>query len=250
VVEDTDAVGDADAANIPYDSPDHYAIAFSTHAAIESGHVDMHANSIDTPGVQGAQHKGSNEVTHEQCMRILRKFCASNRLTHVECGLTRFFFSDDRRNRLVDTGVLAPVAAEPFTDTFVDRALRLSAMLHDPSLVLINGARDIIVDAQSDWTLQRRDATTDFYSLEQSDEVSLLLPPTRRCPQPTSQRKPFVLCLEHALHLVATFPATLGTITRLTPFLTAERLVRSLLSLPCGQIRPRARSVSVRDAVV
>ena len=134
----------AHAANIPYDSPDHYAIAFSAHAAIESGHVDMHANSVDTPGVQGAQHKGSNEITHEQCMRILRKFCTNSRLTHIECGLTRFLFSDDRRNRLVLLASSRRSRWMPFTDTFVDRALRLSAVLHDPSLVLIDGAKELL----------------------------------------------------------------------------------------------------------
>ena len=96
----------AHTADIPYVSADHYAIAFSAHAAIENGHIDTDANSVNTPGVQGAQHKGSNEATHAEYMRILKKFCAGDRLTHAECGLVRFIFSNDCRNRLVFTNVL------------------------------------------------------------------------------------------------------------------------------------------------
>lgn len=137
----------------------------------------MDAISVDTPGVQGAQHKGSNEATHAEYMRILRKFCAGDPLTHAECGLVRFIFSDDRRNCPVFTNVLAPIATQCFTDMFTDRALRLSAVLHDQSLVRIDGAADIIVEAQADWLLRRRDATTDFYLHIQSDGIDLPIPP-------------------------------------------------------------------------
>jgi hypothetical protein len=43
----------------------------------------------------------------------------------------RFLFSEDRRNRLVHTNDLTPVATDGFTDAFAERALRLSAMLHN-----------------------------------------------------------------------------------------------------------------------
>jgi hypothetical protein len=140
----------------------------------------MDVSFVNTPGVQGAQRKGSNKTTQAEYMRILRKFCTGDRLTHAECGLVRLTFSDDRRNRLVFTNVLAPIATQCFTDTFTNWALRLSAILRDQSLVRIDGAADIIVEAQADWLLQRRDPTTDFYSLLQSDGIDLPIPPNHQ----------------------------------------------------------------------
>ena len=50
-------------------------------------------------------------------------------------------------------------------------------MLHDPSLILIDGAAEVIVEAQADWLLRRRDATPDFYSHIQSEGTDLPIPP-------------------------------------------------------------------------
>jgi hypothetical protein len=58
----------------------------------------------------------------------------------------QFLFSNDCCNQLVVASILAPIVVVPFMDMFVNHALQLSTVLHDPSLALIVGAKGIIVD--------------------------------------------------------------------------------------------------------
>ena len=74
------------------------------------------------------------------------------------------------------THVLAPVASGDFLDIFAKHAFRIFALLHDPSIALIDGAKKIIKEAQADWVSKRRDATSDSYSLLETLGEDLAVP--------------------------------------------------------------------------
>ena len=95
---------------------------------------------------------------------------------------------------------------------------------------------------------------TGYYSDVTPQQISILTCRAKACTCHyrliTNQRRPFEHRLRHAPRLVAICPATLATIIRLTPFLTAERLVRLLLLLPCEQTPLHVQCASVWDVVV
>lgn len=141
----------------------------------------MDTKFLDTRGVQGAQHNGSNDNSvpdHRESIRILTKFCGPDRLTHSECAFMHYIFSKSCNEQLVHTHVLAPIAIASVSDGFIERALQLLALLTDPSVNLINSAVEILDEDQIDWARKRSDGDGDFYSLREQYDGCLPLPPT------------------------------------------------------------------------
>ena len=56
---------------VPYLSDDHYAVASSANAAVDTNHVVLDANALDTPGRADGNHKGFNDsATAESVGRV------------------------------------------------------------------------------------------------------------------------------------------------------------------------------------